>query len=241
MIEIKDIVTLAAYIGAALSVGFGAIGAGIGIGQTGAEACASISRQPKAQGTIFKSMLIGQAVVESAAIFGLVIAILLIFGNVASDNICMAFAFIGAGISMGFGAISGGLGAGYTSAKTCKELGKRPDITTTLIGNMLIGQAASQTPSIFALVIAMLLVFIKADTVSIVRMAALLGAGISMGFGAIGPGIGSGITSGFACEGMGRDTKNINLLMRTMLVGQAVSQSTAIYAMIISFLLMYLV
>lgn len=240
MITTPEIVKLSAYLGAAISIGFGAIGSGIGIGQTGAEACTSIARQPKAQGTIFKSMLIGQAVVESAAIFALVISVLLLFAKLNTSNICMAFAFLGAGISMGLGAISGGLGSGYTSARTCKELGKRPDTNSTLVANMLIGQAASQTPSVFALVISMLLCFIHVDTVSITKMAALLGAGLSMGFGAIGPGIGSGIVAGYACEGMGRDIKNTNLLMRTMLVGQAVSQSTAIYAMIISFLLMYM-
>lgn len=239
--EVKTIVTLSAYLGAGLSVGLGALGAGIGTGLTAAEAVKSISRQAKAQATIFKTMLIGQAVIESSAIFALVIAILLLFGDFSVNNPGMAFAFLGAGISMGLGAISSGLGTGFTSAKTCSTLGKRPDIGNMLIGNMLVGQAVAETSAIFSLVVAILLIFMKIETLSIVKMAAVLSAGISMGFGALGPGIGSGITAGFACEGIGRDTKHTNLLTRTMLVGQAVSQSTAIYSLIVAFLLMYLV
>ena len=39
---------------------------------------------------------------------------------------------------------------------------------------------------------------------AIVKAAALLGAGIAMGFGAIGPGIGEGYAAGKACEGVAK-------------------------------------
>ena len=39
---------------------------------------------------------------------------------------------------------------------------------------------------------------------AIVRGAALLGAGIAMGFGAIGPGVGEGYAAGRACEGVAK-------------------------------------
>ena len=74
----------------------------------------------------------------------------------------------------------------------------------------------------------------------IVQAAALLGAGISMGFGAIGPGVGEGFAAGKACEGIAREPKNAGLVTRTMLVGQAVSESTGIYALVISLLLIFM-
>ncbi len=75
----------------------------------------------------------------------------------------------------------------------------------------------------------------------IVRAAALLGAGIAMGFGAIGPGIGEGFAAGKACEGIARAPEHANLLTRTMLVGQAVSESTGIYALVVALLLIFVV
>ncbi|MGD9157808.1 MAG: ATP synthase F0 subunit C [Desulfobacteraceae bacterium] len=67
---------------------------------------------------------------------------------------------------------------------------------------------------------------------------ALLGAGISMGLGAIGPGIGEGFVAGKACEAIGRKPEEAALLTRTMLIGQAVSESTGIYALVIALLLL---
>jgi len=72
---------------------------------------------------------------------------------------------------------------------------------------------------------------------AIVRGAALLGAGICMGLGAIGPGIGEGFAAGKACEAVSRRPEEYSTLFRTMLVGQAVTESTGIYALVIAFLL----
>jgi F-type H+-transporting ATPase subunit c len=75
---------------------------------------------------------------------------------------------------------------------------------------------------------------------TIIRAVALLGAGISMGFGAIGPGIGEGFAAGKACEGISRRPEESGLLTRTMLIGQAVSESTGIYALVIAFILIFI-
>lgn len=75
----------------------------------------------------------------------------------------------------------------------------------------------------------------------LIKMAALLGAGICMGFGAIGPGIGEGFAAGKACEGVSREPENAALITRTMLIGQAVSESTGIYSLFIAILLIFVV
>ena len=75
----------------------------------------------------------------------------------------------------------------------------------------------------------------------IVKSAAVLGAGIAMGFGAIGPGIGEGFAAGKACEGVSKRPEESGLITRTMLVGQAVSESTGIYSLVIALLLIFVV
>ncbi len=73
-----------------------------------------------------------------------------------------------------------------------------------------------------------------------IRLAgAMLGAGMCMGFGAIGPGIGQGFAAGKACEAIGRSPENAGLLTRTMLMGQAVSETTGIYSLVVAFLILF--
>ena len=75
----------------------------------------------------------------------------------------------------------------------------------------------------------------------LVRGLALLGAGLAMGLGAIGPGIGEGFVAGKACEAMGRKPEEAGILTRTMLIGQAISESTGVYALVIALLLLFVV
>ena len=75
----------------------------------------------------------------------------------------------------------------------------------------------------------------------LIRGLALLGAGLAMGLGAIGPGVGEGFAAGKACEAIGRKPEEAGLLTRTMLVGQAVSESTGIYSLVVALLLLFVV
>ena len=61
---------------AALGAGLAALGAGVGIGRIGGSALESIARQPEAHAKIQTTMLIAAALVEGAALFGIVVALL---------------------------------------------------------------------------------------------------------------------------------------------------------------------
>ena len=64
-------------IGAAIAV-FTGIGAGIGIGHATGKAVEAIARQPEALGDIRSTMLIGAALAEATAVYGFVVAVLII-------------------------------------------------------------------------------------------------------------------------------------------------------------------
>lgn len=65
-------------IGAGIAVLTG-LGAGIGIGIATSKATEAISRQPEAKADINKALLLGCALAEATAIYGFVIAVLIIF------------------------------------------------------------------------------------------------------------------------------------------------------------------
>ena len=73
----------------------------------------------------------------------------------------------------------------------------------------------------------------------LVDMARYISAGLCMGIGALGPALGEGFVAGKSCEGIARAPEQAALLTRTMLVGQAVTESTGIYSLVIALLLIF--
>lgn len=233
----------AALMAAGLSMGFGAIGSGVGSGFPGGQACLGMARQPAVTNRLTTNMLIGSAVCQTPAIFAMVVALMLMFMDFGGLPVSPTWAaFLGAGISTGLAAIGSGAGGGLAAGASCEGIARNPDTFGQVTTTMLVGQAVSQTPSIFGLLVSFILMF-KAfpEASSLAPAMALLGAGISMGFGGIGPGIGNGLAAEGAVRWVARNIEAAGALTRTMLVGQAVSQSTAIYAMVVSLVLIFVV
>ncbi len=232
--------SFAAHIGAGLSIGLGAVGAAVGEGYTAAEANMAVSRNPKISGELFKNMLVGQAVAESASIFARVVAILLLFVGDPSAGKIKAAALLGAGVSMGFGAIGSGLGSGFPGGQACKGISRQPAIASRLTTNMLIGSAVCQTPAIFSMVVALMLIFMDFSAQPLEpTWAALIGAGLSTGLAAIGSGYGGGLAAGASCDSIARQPRSAGQVTTTMLVGQAVAQTPSIFGLLVSFILMF--
>lgn len=80
MLMAKAMVLTGSAVGAGLAMIAG-IGPGIGQGFAAGKGCEAVGRQPEAQGDIIKTMLLGCAVAESTGIYGLVVAIILLFAN----------------------------------------------------------------------------------------------------------------------------------------------------------------
>ncbi|NDR58441.1 MULTISPECIES: F0F1 ATP synthase subunit C [Aliiruegeria] len=77
----ENIVEVVSIIAAALAVGFGAIGPALGEGRAVAAAMDAIARQPEAAGTLSRTLFVGLAMIETMAIYTLVIALLVLFAN----------------------------------------------------------------------------------------------------------------------------------------------------------------
>ncbi|WP_409343726.1 F0F1 ATP synthase subunit C [Paenibacillus sp. MBLB4367] len=64
---------------AAIAIGLGALGAGIGNGMIVSKTVEGISRQPELRGTLQTTMFIGVGIVEVVPIIGVVLAFLMFF------------------------------------------------------------------------------------------------------------------------------------------------------------------
>lgn len=65
-----------------------------------------------------------------------------------------------------------------------------------------------------------------------------LGAGIAM-IGAFGSGLGQGMATGKACEAVGRNPEARGEVTTTLVVGAAIAETGAIYALLIAFMLLF--
>ncbi len=78
-------------------------------------------------------------------------------------------------------------------------------------------------------------------TGSIVDALRLLGAGLAIGLGAIGPGIGIGILMQGALQAMGRNPDASSNIQTNMILGVAFAEAIAIYALVVALILMFVV
>lgn len=74
----------AAFLGAAIVMGVGSIGPALGQGMIGKAACDAVGRNPETGSKMRMMMLIAMGMVETSAIYALIIAILLIMYNLPS-------------------------------------------------------------------------------------------------------------------------------------------------------------
>jgi F-type H+-transporting ATPase subunit c len=64
-----------------ITIGLGAIGPALGEGRALAEALRSIAQQPDESGTITRTLFVGLAMIESTAIYALVVSLIILFAN----------------------------------------------------------------------------------------------------------------------------------------------------------------
>ena len=78
MLTAKAIIMAGCAIGAGLALIAG-IGPGIGEGYAVGKACEAIGRQPECKSSVTSTMILGCAIAETTGLYGLIVAILLIF------------------------------------------------------------------------------------------------------------------------------------------------------------------
>ncbi|MFZ2682324.1 MAG: ATP synthase F0 subunit C [Patescibacteria group bacterium] len=69
----------------------------------------------------------------------------------------------------------------------------------------------------------------------------MLAAGLCMGLGAIGPALGEGMVASKTMEAIGRNPAVADKLIPNMIVAMAICESTGIYALVVSLILLFVV
>jgi F-type H+-transporting ATPase subunit c len=77
------------------------------------------------------------------------------------------------------------------------------------------------------------------DNVSLIGMASVITAGLTMGIGALGPALGEGRAIAQAMTAIAQQPDESNTITRTLFVGLAMIESTAIYCFVVSMILIF--
>ena len=74
-------VTIFSTVGAALAIAIGVLGPALAMGRAISQALDALARQPEAEKSIMRTLFIGLAMIESLAIYVLVIVLIILFRN----------------------------------------------------------------------------------------------------------------------------------------------------------------
>lgn len=156
-------------------------------------------------------------------------------------TLVLAASAIGAGLAMITG-IGPGLGQGLAAGRSTESVGLNPCRSREITFTMFLGAAIAETSGIFALIIALILLFanplVGMAGAKQVLAASAVAAGIAM-TGGIGSAVGQGYAAGKAVEASGRRPGHRGAILRVMFIGQAVAQTTGIYALIVALILLF--
>ena len=77
----RDWIAIASIVTAGLTIAIGSVGPALGEGRALSQALDALARQPDSSAAITRTLFVGLALVESTAIYRLVIALILLFAN----------------------------------------------------------------------------------------------------------------------------------------------------------------
>jgi F-type H+-transporting ATPase subunit c len=228
---------------AELGIAFAICLSGLALGMVSAlpaqAACHAIARQPFFAQPIVRFMLITQSLLQSPIIFGFIVASIIKYQAISTETLSGSLRLISSGLAIGLGSIGPALGLALFAKSACEGLGTNPRAHNALFGFALISQTIIETPIIFAFVIAMTQLFLIPSGDSLIHGIAALAASISIGLGTIGPGISSGKTAASACQQIALNPESQAILSRVSMFAQGLIETCAIYAVLVSFLLIF--
>lgn len=204
-------------------------------------ACLSIARQPFYAQKIMRFMMISISLIQTPIIFGFIISLILQAQGSSIVYWRDALRIMGAALAIGLGSIGPALGLGLFTQKACAALGLNRKSYDALFSYTLIRIAVIETPLIFALIVALILLFLvpTATQENIVHGIAFLCAGITVGIGTFGGSISSAATAASAATQIAINPSAASSLSQTSMLGQGVIEASVIYPTIIAFFLIF--
>lgn len=223
------------FITIAASTVCAALGVSLGQGITSKAAFNAINRQPASQSDISRGILLALALIETGAILGLLISFLLFFSLPATLN--SALAEIGMGIAISLPGLAIGFASSMPAYEALNAIARQPFLARRIGNFMLLTQSLIQTPLIFGFIIALVIRTKLPEVSTLAQALTLIGSGLAIGVGSIGPALGGGYFTKTACQSVGMNRHAYSKLFTFTFISQAIIETPVIFASIVSLFL----
>lgn len=222
----------------AFSVALSSLGVGLGEGLTSLAALKALDIQPSARNEISKTFILGMALIETSAVVGLTMALILLAPLKDLPNLAFVhYAEVGIALAISLSGIVIGVTSSFPAQEACIAAARQPFFTQKIQSIMLLTQSLMQTPIIFAFIVAL---FIKGQMLEAVTFAdsmRLIASGLCIGLASIGPALGLAQFSRTVCKSVGVNRDAYPQLLSFTLVSEALIESPLIFALLVSLIL----
>ena len=142
------------YLGAGLAIGLAGLGVGIGEGILAKKSIEVMGKNPKMSWGFLVLTILGIALVESAAIYGLIIAlqILNIDPTLAAE---MGYKAVAAWAAIGFAGLGVGIGEGLLVSGAMDAVLRNPEMRGKVLTFMILFLALVESAAIYGLIVAL--------------------------------------------------------------------------------------
>lgn len=201
-------------------------------------ACLAIARQPFSHTLIMRFMLVTQSIIQTPIIFGFLIAMFIKAQAPFAASLGESLRLIASGLCIGIGSIGPALGLAHFAKTACASMGINRHAQGKLVPFTFISQAIVETPIIFSLVVA--LIIMTSSAANDFQGITFIAAALSIGIGTFGAGISSGRTAAAACHQIAINPREYSMLSKVSMIAQGIIDTSAIYAFVVSFILIIL-
>lgn len=230
------------YGAVALSIAISSISVGLGEGLVSWSALKAVDRQPTAQDDIMRVAIIGMTLVETVAILGLLVSILLlVYTNTNADHTFPQYAEMGIIAAMGITGLAIGFASSLPAQAACDAVARQPFFSHKISTFMLMTQILIQTPMISAFLVSL---FIQGQSAAAITMndnLRLIASGLCVGLGSIGPAIGLSTFAKAAITSLGKNNKSYDKLLSFAFMSEALIETPVIFCLIIAIMLLFVV
>jgi len=227
-----------ADLGIAIAISLPGFAIGIVSAFPAREACFAIARQPLFAQRVKRFMLLTQSINQTPIVFGFLIAMFINTQASLCTTLTASLRLFATGLCIGVGSIGPAIGLALFSHIACQGIGINRKAYNNILSFTLISSAIIETPIIFALVVAIMILFVAdSNQDTIIKGITMLAAASCMGIGTIGVGISSGRTAASACHQIAKKPELHQILSRISMFSQGLIDTFAIYALMIAILL----
>lgn len=207
-------------------------------GKPAQKALMSVARQPYFTSKIINIMLITVSILQTPIIFGFLVAFLINAQAMTVTTVGHGFALLAAGICLGVGSIGPAVGQSIYAQQACESIGTNTESYRGMLTFSLISQAMIESPIVFALLIALMIItYVNAETTTL-RVIAMVVSGLCVAFTNIAPGISSGRVAASTGKQITANLSAYAILLRTSLLVQCLIETFVIYGLIIALILL---